>query len=149
MDVSMIHDLIDPFPDVHAASTRVFLGPANSAGQAGQWAKALSRLGDDTWAISYRYCVTPHLAPAHLRVDSNLARYSVDWNPRMRDFVVENFTHVLIESNHALWGGPDLTFDNRAVIGELKAAGVSVAMVAHGSDVKVPSVYRHLHPDTQ
>ncbi|GAA2086834.1 glycosyltransferase [Aeromicrobium tamlense] len=149
MDVSTIRDLVDPFPDVHAASTRVFLGPANSAGQAGQWAKALGRLADDTWAISYRYCVTPHLAPAHLRVDSNLARYSIDWNPRLRDFVVESFTHVLIESNHALWSGPDLDFDNRAVVEELKAAGVSVAMVAHGSDVKIPSVYRHLHPDTQ
>lgn len=139
-------DALPPVPD---ASTRVLIGPANSAGQAGLWADALRRHLVGTDAIGFQYGLRPGAATSDLRVDALLHDHSSEWNRRLRGYVTENFTHVLLESNRPLWHDPEEPAPVETQLRTLREASISTALVAHGSDVKVPSVYRHLHPDTQ
>lgn len=139
-------DALPPAPD---ASTRVLIGPANSAGQAGLWADALRRHAADTGAVGFQYGLRPGAATSDLRVDALLHDHSSEWNRRLRGYVTEHFTHVLLESNRPLWHDPEEPAPVETQLRALREAGISTALVAHGSDVKIPSVYRHLHPDTQ
>ncbi len=140
---------LDPLPPGPQAPRRVLVGPANSAGQAGLWAGALRHHLPGTSAIGFQYGLQTGTATTHLRADPALRDRSPDWNHRFRDYVAKHFTHVLLESNRPLWHEPEGSARPEQMMRTLREAGVSVALVAHGSDVKVPSAYRHLHPDTQ
>jgi hypothetical protein len=78
--------------------------------------------------------------PIDRLVPVNVYRFSRRWQQREFDAVVEGFTHVLLEAARPLFGR---LFDADSVreVEALRARGVQVALVSHGSDLRDPDVH--------
>lgn len=125
------------------APTRLFVGPANFAGQGSAWARSaadhLEGVGARTMAVvggAYQFPVDIPL--------SREAYRNVYCQDRLRRYLTSSFTHVLFEAGRPIMGtryGATSGGDVRV----LREAGLSTALVAHGSDVRLPSrhVQRH------
>lgn len=123
-----------------AESIRVYIAPTNYAQQGWEWARALDAIpgvGAKNMAVDvpggfdFRADTT---VPVPVHASSELWQSS--------EFsAVTRFTHVLIEAERALFGGLFGRDVNREVAA-LSAAGVSVAFLAHGTDVRLPSRHR-------
>jgi len=125
------------FPPVATTPVRMLVGPTNSAGQGYEWARAARTLPDvaaDAFAI--------HRAAAFRFADD----YGVPqawwsqsrWARAQREHVLGSYTHVLVESLRSIlgYGGqPDAAAD----IATLQAGGLQVALLFHGSDIRLPS----------
>lgn len=116
---------------------RLYIGPVNSAGQGYAWARAAERLpgvgavdmqhrGDAGFGFRTDY-----------EVPSTVFVRSEAWQKQHFRAVSRSFTHVMIESVWSLFasrfGG-----DVEREVAALQAAGVRVAVVAHGSDIRLP-----------
>ena len=125
-----------------ASGKRVFIGPANSAGQGYAWARAISRHlpGRDRGQLHLQ-ARAPRLPADHL-VSAEQFRHDAAWAEEFRAFVTNTYTHAILESNRPVFGArrPDA----RADIAYLRDAGLGVALMAHGSDVRIPSVFSDL-----
>lgn len=136
---------VPPTPHAPATPTRLFLGPANYAGQGYAWARAAERL-PGVGAVSMAT-----LRPGGFGFETDqgvpIAVYgsSRRWQRRQKAYV-ERFTHVVIEAQRALFGTLMATPQERngayAEARLLAGRGAGVAMLCHGSDIRVPS--RHL-----
>lgn len=130
---------VKPAPDLDAPA-RVFVGPANFAGQGTLWARALeSNLeGVSARAMAARQ---PTLRfPTDYEVDPRVFS-DVGWSERQERYLAEFYTHVLIEAMRPVTGY------RRGVrasdeIPALRDDGLDVALIAHGTDVRIPSVHR-------
>ncbi|MDF2805064.1 MAG: hypothetical protein K0S43_10 [Cellulosimicrobium sp.] len=130
-----------PRVQVPATPVRLFVGPTNAAGQGWAWARAVERSADGVGAQSMAY--RRSLAfPAD--VDARAAlRGSRAWQSAQRRGVLR-FSHVVLEAQESLF--PAL---GRGVAGEvqdLRDAGVAVATLSHGSDVRLPSAHAQRDP---
>ena len=129
--------------EVPRASIRVYIGPTNYAGQAWQWARALERTSPDTSARNMALEIPGTFGfPADRSVPVPIQNISTAWQRAEFDAVVR-FTHVLVEAERSLFGplfSRDLTVERR----ELEARGVSVAYLAHGTDVRSGELHRSL-----
>jgi hypothetical protein len=123
------------------ATTRLLVGPANSAGQGWAWARAAERL-DGVRAVDLQVRGAGDFGyPADYSVPSGVAAHSPRWGRGQWDAVSRGFTHVLAESQLPLFGGRfqgDVVAEHRA----LAAAGLAVASVCHGSDIRSPARHR-------
>lgn len=136
---------VPPTPLLPATPTRLFLGPANYAGQGFAWARAAERL-PGVGAVSM---AALRAGGFGFETDQGvpIAVYgsSRRWQRRQKAYV-ERFTHVVIEAQRALFGTLMATPQERngayAEARLLAGRGAGVAMLCHGSDVRVPS--RHL-----
>lgn len=123
--------------------TTLLVGPANFAGQGWAWSRAVERhlavgaenlmaRDDDAYGFP-----ADHVVPA--------ATYrSAAWAHRQEALVRYRFSHVLIEAGRPVLGlvhGSDCAAESRILAG----AGIDVALVAHGSDVRLPSRHRERH----
>lgn len=132
-------------PPVPATPVRLFVGPANYAGQGYAWARVAERLPgvgavDMTAepAAGFRF-------PTDQCVPATVYGASRRWQRGQKAYV-ERFTHVIIEAQRALLGTllatpaqPNGAFaEARMLLGR----GTRVATLCHGSDIRVPS--RHL-----
>ena len=132
-------------PPVPATPTRLFLGPANYAGQGYAWARAAERL-PGVGAVSMTAQRPGSFGFAtDQAVPITVYGSSRRWQRRQRAYV-ERFTHVGIEAQRALFGRlmagahePNGAYPEARMLAD---RGIRVAMVCHGSDVRVPS--RHL-----
>lgn len=128
------------------AARRLLIAPANSAGQAHAWAKAartlpgtgavnmMPRGDDDVFGFP-----ADHVVPALCYVAN--AR----WSSAERSAVSRRFTHVIAESGRPLFrAGGDLLAD----IEHLRSEGVRVALLWHGSDIRLPSSHAAREPDS-
>jgi hypothetical protein len=128
-------------PQVAAPDTvrRLYIAPANSAGQAWQWIRAAERNLPGVGAISmatvlddvFRY-------PVDYRVPLGVYRWSRRWQRSQRRAVEGRFTHVIVESAKRLFGDV-LPGSVGGEIDRLRARSVSVALLFHGSDIRLPS----------
>ncbi len=131
-------------PIVPRTDVRLLVGPVNSAGQAWAWARAAEREipGVGAVVMSVRRgglefdCDYAVPVPAYL---------SGTWAREQERWITGSFTHVLIDSMKPLMGsrygedcGPELSV--------LQGAGVGVGLVAHGSDIRLPSRHAALYP---
>ncbi|WP_136029885.1 glycosyltransferase family 4 protein [Microbacterium sp. PF5] len=128
------------------APRRLLIAPVNSAGQGYAWARAAETLpgvaaasamfrgGDDVFGFH-----ADHLIPATALVGN--AR----WRRAQHHAILHGFTHVLIESGRHL---SELDGDPLELVRELQAAGVRVALVWHGSDIRLPSAHAAREPDS-
>jgi hypothetical protein len=122
---------------------RLLVGPANFAGQASAWAAAARRLHHVS-ACSFAVANTAGFTTG--------TDYSVDpvtfaddaWSQRHEQWV-GGFTHVIIEAGRPITGLRH-GLDCAAEVPILEEMGVSVAMVAHGSDVRRPLSHRRREP---
>jgi hypothetical protein len=123
------------FEDRH---TRVYIAPVNYSGQAWEWARALERQ-DRT--ISARSMAVDVLGGFAYRADLAVspAVYNNDPRWQRREFAAAaTATHALVEAEVAPFGrlmGRDVARQVRA----LTEAGVDVAFMCHGTDIRLPS----------
>ena len=132
-------------PERLRTSRRLLIGPVNSAGQATAWARAITRHAPESSAHSFTFTRERMGFPTDLLVEAARYRQDKQWAARFRDDVLENYTHVIMESNRPLFGmvgRPDARVD----LDDLRGAGIKVALLAHGSDVRVPSYHNRLEP---
>ncbi len=132
------------FPPALDDPIRLLVGPTNSAGQGWAWARSAADhvpgVGARTFAVRRRefgfpddYGVTP-------------ADYGhPTWQRRHEEYVAARFTHVLVEAMRPLFGtrnGRDAAGD----IATLRRAGLDLALVLHGSEIRLPSAHALREP---
>lgn len=130
-------------PVVADAPVRLLVAPANFAGQGDAWARAarshlpgvtsVSMMTDNKFGFPVDYEVPPE-------VYRNRA-----WQLAQRQWVLDTFTHVLVEAERPVFGplyGPDAAGD----VAQLRKHGLAVACISHGSDIRVPSLHHARFP---
>lgn len=124
-----------------ATPVRVYIGPTNYAGQGYRWARALEdsdpRIGARSMAVTlpggFSFPIDTAVPVAVYNVSRRWQRAELE--------AVTGFTHVLFEAERPLFGrllGRDVGREAAA----LTAAGISIAYLGHGTDVRSPR--RHL-----
>lgn len=128
-----------------ATRYRLLIGPVNSAGQGTQWARAISEQAEDTSGRSFTWIRDGLSFPADYTVDLETYLRGQEWSAAFRETVAAEYTHVIIESNLPVFGrwGRATALEN---VEFLRASGLAVALLAHGSDVRVPSYHNQLEP---
>lgn len=125
---------------VPPAPLRLYVAPTNYSGQGYAWARAVeaadSAIGARNVAVvlpgSFGFPADTHVPIATVNASSEWA--DAEWA------AAAQFTHVLVEAERSLFGrrfGRDL----RAEIAALEEAGVSVAFISHGTDVRDPDAH--------
>ena len=122
----------------------VLIAPANFAGQGYRWASALERAGvpavawERTLGRGFGY-------PVDTRDGVAEHRASRRWQQTVFDEVVSTVRAVVLEAGRPLFGGL-FGYDAAAEARALQRAGLRVATMWHGTDVRLPSVHRAGHP---
>lgn len=132
-------DAVPPLSADPTRRARLLIAPMNYAGQGSAW--AASAQSEDVEAQnlavefpgSFRFPATRHV-PARTFLGSP------SWRRSQRE-ALASFTHVMIESFTSVLGrgsGRAIT----AEVAEMTRAGIRVALVCHGTDVRLPSAHR-------
>ncbi|GAA2235014.1 hypothetical protein GCM10010401_03590 [Rarobacter faecitabidus] len=142
-----VGDVVPEFPAVERREIRLLIAPANFAGQAAQWAGAVRR--DPRVAAINMVTGTANLFgfPADYVVPNRISAHSRAWQRRFLDEASATFTHVLVEAELRPLGGAY----RGSVVAQVRALmerGLKVAMVAHGTDVRLPSRHVRDEPDS-
>ena len=135
-----------PKPDARAV--RLLVAPVNWAGQADRWASAAREHLPDVAAVSMAYRVGREFGhPVDQTVPIGAYVVSRAWQRAQREVVLTNYTHVLIEALRPPFGA---VFSENVAdqVRDLQAAGVRVALVCHGSDIRLPSRHASRNPDS-
>lgn len=140
-------------PDLPDEPVRLLIAPANYAGQARQWADAVTAHVPGAAAQNFRRGKFPDAYVNDLQVDPDRFATDLAWRRYWRRHVVQTYTHVLAEAGLPFLGASVLDAEDE--IRQLQRAGLRVARLAHGSEVRIPSVhaawnrwapYEHLDP---
>lgn len=134
-----------PPTEIPDAPVRVYIGPTNYAEQGWRWARALEEHGT---GIGARNMALEIPGTFSFRADSLvplvIQNGSASWSDAEFD-AVRRFSHVLIEAERSLFG-PRFGWDIERERLALDEDGVSVAFMAHGTDVRSPRRHRTLTP---
>jgi glycosyltransferase involved in cell wall biosynthesis len=121
------------------------LGPTNSAGQASAWASAVRRTIPDVRTEVVAITNDRYDYPADIRVTKATYARDATWGLDLLEHARGHWTHALIEAARPMFGaasGADASADIEA----LRAAGVQVGLVFHGSEVRDPRIHASTHP---
>lgn len=132
-----------PNPDL-SKPIRLIIGPANHAEQAWHWSRAAERYNPSVSAIPMARQRGELTFRADYRVDLKEYR-SARWSLSQKAWLKENFTHVLIDGIRPIMG-PKYQDDCLLEVEELLSAGLNVGLIAHGSEIRVPSVHAEIYP---
>lgn len=117
----------------------VGLGPANMAGQAWEWAKAMER---SMPGLTTEVIVTDRGSPLTFACDELVPAktYAKDpvWGEATQSRALTTWTHAVLEAGRPIFGlrnGRDFTGDADV----LRAVGITVGVVLHGSEIRNPS----------
>lgn len=132
-----------PRPVVPTTPVRLLVGPANFAGQAWEWARAAERHLDGVGAVVMAVRRGGLEFAADYQVPLPVYR-SPSWSVAEKDWITRSFTHVLIDAMRPLMG-PLYGDDCAREIDALQASGLTVGLIAHGSDIRVPSRHRETY----
>lgn len=130
-----------PPPLPHAdAPIRLLIGPVNYAGQGYRWARALESTGRVS-ARNYVHAENNVLRyPADYTVTWRTTEHSREWQNAMLATIGTHYTHVLIEASVPILGGM-FGGDMLQQVAAIRARGVQVGLVGHGTDVRLPSTH--------
>ncbi|QAV69972.1 glycosyltransferase family 1 protein [Salinibacterium sp. UTAS2018] len=124
---------------------RLFVGPANFAAQGFRLARAAERI-DGVGAVNMqRILQRGYNFPADLQVPQRVYKHSLRWQRKHFEHISRNFTHVILEAELPLFGG-FFGGDVVAEIAALRARGVSVALLSHGTDLRGPDLHASRDP---
>lgn len=116
----------------------VGIGPANMAGQAWAWAKALeSRVPGVRTEVMAVDRGSALKFPADTMVTASTYAKDGSWAQRFEAQALEQWTHALLEAGRPLFGlrhGRDFTGD----VAVLEAVGIKVGLIMHGSEIRNP-----------
>lgn len=138
-----------PAPPVPpATAVRLFVAPVNWAGQGWQWAKAAERNLPGVGSTTMYYGMgsafgfeADDVVPAGVYIASSR------WQRAQYSAVSSGYTHVLIEAERQPFGAIlDQTLD--AQVAWLRRDGLAIAMLCHGSDIRLPSRHAAGNPDS-
>ncbi len=124
-------------PQAPTTPVRMYIGPVNSAGQGYAWARAAERI-EGVGAVDMQ-----HRNPGGYGFDSDYSvptavfARSATWQRQHFQTVSRSFSHVMVESVASLFRSR-FSDDVEREVAALRERGVQVAMVAHGSDVRLP-----------
>lgn len=124
------------------AAVRVLIGPVNWAGQGYRWARAI----EQNPTIAARNLISAEIDTFGYDFDYGVRwrtmTHSRRWQREALERVIRDFTHVLFEAQMPLLGGL-FKEDTRRQVEALRAGGVSVGMICHGTDIRLPSRSAH------
>lgn len=148
-----------PFPPVAPRLGRegVYIGAANSAGQGWAWARALEQVRPELRGVSARFGPLEEDSGFAFQVDlpiySRYASLSTAWQ-RRQFAALKEYRAALIESGDAIFSRM-YSESPGAQARALQQAGVQVALLFHGSDIRDPDrhlglePYSHFAPDPE
>ncbi|WP_157987426.1 glycosyltransferase family protein [Jiangella endophytica] len=128
---------LPPFPPAPETPVRLIAGPANFAGQAWTWSRAAERHLPGVGAVVFQLIRENLRFPADYEVPRPVYANPY-WQRRQQEYVTQHFTHVLIDAMRPLLG-PHGREDCAPELPVLRRAGLDVALLAHGSEVRLPS----------
>lgn len=130
---------IPPPPVPPSTPVRLYVAPVNWAGQGWAWARAAERHLPDVGSVSMAYAVHGDFSyPSDNLVPVGAFALSRRWQRAQREAVTAGFTHVLLEAERRPFGAIiDETVEGQ--VQSLQRAGVAVALVCHGSDIRIPT----------
>ncbi|GAA2516306.1 glycosyltransferase [Rarobacter incanus] len=135
---------VPPALEAPDANVSVLIGPTNYAGQGWLWARALESAYAPTLAARNLAVDEPagFSFPADREVPVPVYQLSTRWQTdQLR--AARGFTHVMFEAQRPLFGR---LFD-RDIEREVAALGsASIAMMCHGTDIRLPSRHQRLTP---
>ncbi|MBX9472724.1 hypothetical protein [Microcella sp.] len=137
-------------PPIEPPSTpvRLFIAPVNYAGQAHEWGRAAAQNLPGVGAVNLAFR-TPddftHASDAVVPVGVWAA--SSRWQRELRRTVLGGFTHAIVEAQRWPFGAP-LDESVHGQVQSMLRAGLRVAMLCHGSDIRLPSRHAALNPDS-
>lgn len=135
-----------PMPPVPTTGTRLLVGPANYAGQGHLWAHSLAQHLPDADGRSFALDVPGGFDfPADYIVTAVVYRRNSAWQREFFEYVASGYTHVMIEAVKPLFGDLHRVSPFREA-DALAERGVRVAMMGHGTDVRLPSRHAAAHP---
>ena len=124
---------------------RVYVAPTNYAAQGHLWARALEAVDARIGARNMEIVLPGGFGfPADVKVPLAIYNRALDWARSEFEAVGEGFTHVLVEAERPLFGAL-FARDAAAEVEALAARGVSVALIAHGTDVRSPREHLARH----
>lgn len=127
-------------PTLSNAAVRLFIGPANPAGQAFLWARAAERYLPGVAAIAmHGSLLDPFLPDVDIRVPVAVYQRSASWHSALEEYLAQQ-TNVIWESGIPLLGRQYGTDVSREIL-QLGARGVQGALLFHGSDIRPPSLH--------
>lgn len=139
-------DVVRPAP--LAGGRRLIVAPQNYAGQAFEWCRAVERANEGTAAQNFMIRMPQdfrHAADYAVPVGAYAA--SGSWHRAWSAHVLGNATHVIVEGQKQPLG--NILIDSTVTqVRRLQEAGIAVAMICHGSDVRVPSRHARAHVDS-
>lgn len=127
-----------------SARVRLYIAPANFAAQGFALARAVERIPDVGAVSMQARSGQDYGFPIDYEIPTSAFVSSGSWGRAQRDAVSRGFTHVLFEAERSVFGA---AFD-RDVEKEIRwliHRGVSVALISHGTDLRLPS--RHAQSD--
>jgi len=132
-------------PEVPETRRRLFIGPANFAGQGFAWARAVEHDIPDVGAICFALQIEGGFSfPDDFSVPPIVYRKNRRWQAEQFAYV-SRFSHVVIEAGRPLFA--DLfKLDPFREAHELAEVGVRVAMLSHGSDSRNPARHAERYP---
>jgi hypothetical protein len=117
------------------------IGPSNTAAQAAAWGSAVTEHLDGVRAQTFMLASGNTYGFPHDRTVSTDDWLSKKWQLGQLSYVLDTYTHLLAEGGmpplgrlNGTWADGDLT--------ELQAAGLAVALVFHGNEIRDPSRHR-------
>jgi glycosyltransferase involved in cell wall biosynthesis len=115
--------------------SRLLVGPLNTGGQAWRWARAVESHQPDFKAESLQ--VGGNTDEPDVDRAAVYAEYkkSLGWRIQEADYLLENVSHVLFESGHAILGQTALQWFTKDVP-FLESAGIAHGVVFHGAEVR-------------
>jgi glycosyltransferase involved in cell wall biosynthesis len=130
----------------HRTSEGVVLGigPANSAGQGWAWGRAAERFVPDVTAEVLAVEKPAYNYPADVLVAVPDFARGREWQLAFGAHVSATWTHALLEAGRPVVG----TLHGRDFVGDveaLRAAGIAVGLVFHGSEVRDPRRHAETH----
>lgn len=136
-------------PTPPETGVRLYVAPVNWAGQGWAWARAAERNLRDVGSVSMAYAVRGDFSfPSDNLVPVGAYAFSRRWQRAQRAAVTAGFTHVLLEAERRPFGAiVDETVENQ--VRDLLSAGVEVALLCHGSDIRLPSRHAAREPYSQ
>lgn len=131
------------------APVRLYVGPVNSAGQGYAWARAAERLpGVGAVSLMTRDASTDRYGfDVDVSVPVMGYTFASQWQREQKAELVGRFSHVLLESGRFAYGSVPGSRPKR-VAEQLERAGLRVALVWHGSDIRVPSRHAAIEQDS-
>jgi hypothetical protein len=135
-------------PIVADADIRLYIAPVNFAGQGWLWARSV----DEHVANAAAMNTVADLPNAfRLRADRTIpyGAYvaSRRWQRSEFEAVADRFTHVMVEAERNPFGAP-LDESCGRQVERLRARGVRVMMLCHGSDIRSPELHASTEPES-